>query len=68
MSRQKLFNYYDFVNYYGNRMFAIAAEDAMPVNFNQILFTGTMEECELRMNPPGLEGTIEKKDQIKVAS
>ena len=68
MSRQKLFNYYDFVNYYGNRMFAVAAEDAMPVNFNQILFTGTMEECELRMNPPGLEGTIEKKDQIKVAS
>ena len=68
MSRQKLFNYYDFVNYYGNRMFAIAAEDAMPVNFNQILFTGTMEECQLKMNPPGLEGSIEKKDQIKVAS
>ncbi len=47
---------------------AIAAEDAMPVNFNQILFTGTMEECKLRMDPPGLEGSIEKKNQIKVAS
>ena len=68
MSRQKLFNYYDFVNYYGNRMFAIAAEDAMPVSFNQILFTGTMEECKLRMDPPGLEGTVEKNNQIKVAS
>ena len=49
-------------------MFAIAAIDAMPVNFNQILFTGSMEECRLRLDPPGLEGSIEKNNQIKVAS
>lgn len=68
MNKQKLFNYYDYINYYGNRMFAIAAIDAMPVNFNQILFTGTMEECQLRLDPPGLEGSVEKNNQIKVAS
>ena len=68
MKESKLFNYYDYVNYYGNRMFAIAAQDAMPRDFNQILFTGTMEECQLRLNPPGLEGSIEEKNQITVAS
>jgi hypothetical protein len=47
---------------------AIAGQDVMPVNYNQILFTGTIEECRLRLNPPGLEGSIEEKNQIKVAS
>ena len=62
------FNYYDYVNYYGNRMFAIAATNAMPKNYSQILFTGSYEECMLRLDPPGLEGSIEDiKKQIKVA-
>jgi hypothetical protein len=65
----KLFHYYDYVNLYGTRMFAIAGMDAMPRNYNQILFTGTMQECMLRMNPPGLEGSVEDiKRQIRVAS
>ena len=69
MSKQKLFNYYDYINYYGSRMFAIAAIDAMPKNFNQVLFTGSMEECRLRLDPPGLEGSVEDhKKRIKVAS
>lgn len=66
---EQLFHYYDYVNHYGTRMFAIAGVNVMPRNFNQILFTGTMRECMLRMNPPGLEGSIEDiKRQIKVAS
>ena len=39
-------------------MVAIAGQDVMPVNYNQILFTGTIEECRLRLNPPGLEGKV----------
>lgn len=66
---KKEFNYYDYVNYYGNRMFAIAAVDAMPKNYNQVLFTGSFKECMLRLDPPGLEGSVEDiKKQIKVAS
>ena len=37
---KKLFNYYDYINHYGTRMFAIAATDAMPARFNSVLFTG----------------------------
>ena len=55
----KLFNYYDYINHYGNRMFAIAAVDAMPARFCSILFTGSYKECMKRMDPPGLEGSIE---------
>ena len=66
---KKLFNYYDYMNYYGSRMFAIAAVDAMPKNYSQILFTGSIEECQLRLDPPGLEGSVEDfKRKIKVAS
>jgi hypothetical protein len=54
-----LFNYYDYVNHYGNRMFAIAGVNAMPARFNSILFTGSYEECMERMNPAGLEGSVE---------
>lgn len=57
--RKKLFNYYDYTNYYGNRMFAIAAVDAMPRKYNQIIFTGSYEECMERLDPPGLEGSVE---------
>jgi hypothetical protein len=67
--RKKLFNYYDYVNYYGSRMFAIAAVDAMPKNYSQVLFTGSMKECLLRLDPPGLEGSVEDyQKRIKVAS
>ena len=68
MSKQKFFNLYDYVNIYGTRIVAIAGQDVMPVNYNQILFTGTIEECRLRLNPPGLEGRVEEKNEIKVAS
>jgi hypothetical protein len=56
---KKLFNYYDYTNYYGNRMFAIAAVNAMPARYNSILFTGTYRECMERLDPPGLEGSVE---------
>jgi hypothetical protein len=56
---KKLFNYYDYTNYYGNRMFAIAAVNAMPARYNSILFTGTYRECLERLDPPGLEGSVE---------
>lgn len=50
-------------------MFAIAAIDAMPRNYQSIILTGTMEECQLKLDPPGLEGSIEDhKKRIKVAS
>ena len=55
----QLFNYYDYVNHYGNRMFAIAGVKAMPARFSSILFTGTYEECMQRLNPVGLEGSFE---------
>jgi len=54
-----MFNYYDYSNYYGNRMFAIAGVNAMRARFSSILFTGTYEECMERLNPPGLEGSVE---------
>lgn len=57
--QKKLFNYYEYVNYYGNRMFAIAAVDAMPRKYNQIIFTGSYQECMERLDPPGLEGSVE---------
>jgi hypothetical protein len=53
------FNYYDYTNQNGVRLFAIAAVDAMPRKFHSILFTGTHEECMLRLDPPGLEGSFE---------
>jgi len=54
-----LFNYYDYVNHYGNRMFAIAGVNAMPARYCSILFTGSYKECMERMNPAGLEGSVE---------
>jgi hypothetical protein len=47
-------------------MFAIAAVNAMPRNYSSIIFTGTLKECKLRMDPPGLEGSVEDL-QNKVA-
>ena len=55
----KLFNYYDYVNHYGNRMFAIAGVNAMPARFSSILFTGSFKECMERLDPKGLEGSVE---------
>lgn len=40
-------------------MFAIAGVNAMPARYNTILFTGSYEECMERLDPPGLEGSIE---------
>ena len=57
MSKQ--FNYYDFTNLYGVRLFAIAATDAMPRKYQTILFTGTYEECMNLIDPQGLEGSVE---------
>jgi hypothetical protein len=55
----KLFNYYDYVNHYGNRMFAIAGVNAMPARYCSILFTGSYKECMERLDPKGLEGSVE---------
>jgi hypothetical protein len=55
----KLFNYYDYVNHYGNRMFAVAGVNAMPARYCSILFTGSFKECMERMDPAGLEGSVE---------
>jgi len=60
------FNYYDYTNQNGVRLFAVAAVDAMPRKFHSILFTGTHEECMLRLDPPGLEGSFEDQEN-KVA-
>ena len=57
MSKQ--FNYYDYTNIRGLRMFAIAATDAMPRKYHTILFTGTYEECMNLLEPAGLEGSVE---------
>jgi hypothetical protein len=40
-------------------MFAVAGVNAMPARFSSILFTGSYEECMKRMNPAGLEGSVE---------
>lgn len=56
---KELFNYYDYVNHYGNRMFAIAGVKAMPARYNSILFTGSYKECMQRLDPAGLEGSVE---------
>jgi len=56
---KKLFNYYDYINHYGTRMFAIAAIDAMPARYNSVLFTGSYQECMNRLDPVGLEGSLE---------
>jgi hypothetical protein len=40
-------------------MFAIAGVNAMPARFSSILFTGSYEECMERLDPPGLEGSVE---------
>jgi hypothetical protein len=58
----KQFNYYDYTNIRGLRMFAIAAVNAMPKNYSSIIFTGTHEECMLRLDPPGLEGSFEDSE------
>ena len=55
----ELFNYYDYVNHYGNRMFAIAGVNAMPARYCSILFTGSYKECMERLDPKGLEGSVE---------
>ena len=54
-----MFNYYDNVNHYGNRMFAIAGVKAMPARYSSILFTGSYKECMQRLDPAGLEGSVE---------
>jgi hypothetical protein len=58
----KQFNYYDYTNIRGLRMFAIAAVNAMPRNYSSIIFTGTHKECMLRLDPPGLEGSFEDSE------
>ena len=40
-----IFVAYDYINHYGTRRTAIAAEDAMPARYYSILFKGTMDEC-----------------------
>jgi hypothetical protein len=40
-------------------MFAIAGVKAMPARFSSILFTGTYKECMQRLDPVGLEGSVE---------
>jgi hypothetical protein len=54
-----IFNYYDYINHYGNRMYAIAGVKVMPVSYSSILFTGSYDECMERLDPKGLEGSIE---------
>jgi hypothetical protein len=54
-----IFNYEDYVNHYGNRMFAIAGVKAMPARYCSILFTGSYDECMERLDPKGLEGSVE---------
>jgi hypothetical protein len=61
-----IFNYYDYINHCGNRMFAIAGVKAMPARYCSILFTGSFKECMERLDPPGLEGSVEDF-QAKVA-
>jgi hypothetical protein len=56
---EMIFNYYDYVNHYGNRMFAIAGVKAMPARYCSILFTGSYSECMERLDPKGLEGSVE---------
>jgi hypothetical protein len=40
-------------------MFAIAGVNAMPARYCSILFTGSFKECMERLDPPGLEGSVE---------
>jgi hypothetical protein len=40
-------------------MFAIAGVKAMPARYNSILFTGSYKECMQRLDPVGLEGSVE---------
>lgn len=39
------FNLYQTTNYYGNKMFAIASEKAMPARYDKVIFTGQIGEC-----------------------
>jgi hypothetical protein len=59
MKQEQQFNYFDYTTVMGVRLFAVAATNAMPRKFHSILFTGTYEECMLRLDPPGLEGSFE---------
>jgi len=40
-------------------MFAIAGVNAMPARYCSILFTGSYKECMERLDPKGLEGSVE---------
>jgi hypothetical protein len=40
-------------------MFAIAGVNAMPARYCSILFTGSYKECMQRIDPAGLEGSVE---------
>jgi hypothetical protein len=40
-------------------MFAIAGVKAMPARYSSILFTGSFKECMERLDPKGLEGSVE---------
>jgi hypothetical protein len=42
------FNLYTYRNYYGAIMFAIAAVDAMPAKYLEIVFTGSFDEAQRR--------------------
>ena len=62
MSKQKLFNAYDYINHYGTRLTAIAAEDAMPAKYWSVLFTGSLKECEAFL----YDGKKQPKGEIKL--
>lgn len=62
MKESKKFVAYDYLDYYGTRRTAIAAEDAMPANYWSILFTGTLKECEDHL----YDGKKQPKGEIKL--
>ena len=59
MNTTQLYNYFDYLNQSGTRMFSIAPVGQMPARYGSIIFTGTFEECNSRLNPKGLEGSVE---------
>jgi len=40
------FNVYSYVNFYANTSIAVAHENAMPVSYKEIVFTGTKAQCQ----------------------
>jgi len=66
MARKK-FNYFEYTNSQGIRLFSITREDLMPSKYFRILFTGTYNQCAKEMTKGWTKEELAGVDSLATA-